>query len=102
LILEWHWLTSFQNKALLVDIQSHVESQKQWLVRWEEQTIMLQLKKKKSFENVKRKQVQNISRSALGDGGLAEVVVCLGHQFLAARQGPPLCVVLLRYTIRPG
>jgi len=47
LILELHWLTSFQNKALLADTQSHAASQKQWLDRWEEQIIMLQLKKKK-------------------------------------------------------
>jgi len=83
LILEWHWLTSIQNKALVADIQSHAASQKQWLGRWEEQIIMLQLKKK-SFENIKRKQVQNISCFAKNLEGLAEVVVCLGHHFLAA------------------
>jgi len=53
LILELHWLTSLQNKALLADIQSHAASQKQWLGRGEEQIIMLQLKKKDHLEKLR-------------------------------------------------
>lgn len=61
LILGLHWLTSLQNKLLLADIQSRAASQKQGFDRWEKQTINLWLKKKSSFENIKRKQVPNIS-----------------------------------------